>query len=71
MTIRVELNPETEERLRAEARAKGLPLEKVAEQLADLLGTTLNRPVAGRRAWRWGMSTSTENRKVVGRGRTR
>jgi len=46
-------------------------LEKVAEQLADLLGTTLNRPVAGRRAWRWGMSTSTENRKVVGRGRTR
>jgi hypothetical protein len=33
MTIRVELNPETEARLRAEARAKGLPLEKVAEQL--------------------------------------
>jgi hypothetical protein len=33
MTIRVELNPETEARLKAEARAKGLPLEKVAEQL--------------------------------------
>ena len=33
MSIRVELNPETEERLKAEARAKGLPLEKVAEQL--------------------------------------
>jgi hypothetical protein len=33
MTIRVELNPETEARLVAEARAKGLPLEKVAEQL--------------------------------------
>jgi len=33
MTIRVELNAETEERLKAEARAKGLPLEKLAEQL--------------------------------------
>ena len=33
MTIRVELNPETEARLKAEARAKGLPLEKVAELL--------------------------------------
>jgi hypothetical protein len=33
MTIRVELNPETEERLKAEARSMGLPLEKVAEQL--------------------------------------
>jgi hypothetical protein len=33
MTIRVELNPETEARLKAEARAKGLPLETVAEQL--------------------------------------
>jgi hypothetical protein len=33
MTIRVELNPETEARLIAEARAKGLPMEKVAEQL--------------------------------------
>jgi hypothetical protein len=33
MTIRVELNSETEERLKAEARAKGLPLEKLAEEL--------------------------------------
>jgi plasmid stability protein len=33
MTIRVELNPETEARLKAEARAKGLSVEKVAEQL--------------------------------------
>jgi hypothetical protein len=33
MTIRVELNPETEARLKTEARAKGLPLERVAEQL--------------------------------------
>jgi hypothetical protein len=33
MTIRVELNPETEARLKAEARAKGLPLEKLAEEL--------------------------------------
>lgn len=35
MTIRVELNAETEARLIAEARAKGLPLEKVAEQLLN------------------------------------
>ena len=33
MTIRIELSSETEARLKAEARAKGLPLEKVAEQL--------------------------------------
>lgn len=33
MTIRVELNSETEARLVAEARAQGLPLEKVAERL--------------------------------------
>lgn len=33
MTIRVELDPETEARLKAEAHAKGLPLEKVVEQL--------------------------------------
>ena len=41
MTIRVELNPEAEARLIAEARAKGLPLEKVAEQL-------LNEALSGR-----------------------
>lgn len=33
MTIRIELSPETEARLKAAARAKGQPLEKVAEQL--------------------------------------
>ena len=45
MTIRVELNPESEARLKAEARAKGLPLEKVAEQLLReaLAGRTLSR----------------------------
>ncbi len=45
MTIRVELNPETEARLIAEARAKGVPLEKVAEQLLNeaLHGLSLSR----------------------------
>jgi len=45
MTIRVELNPETEARLIAEARAKGLPLEKVAEQILKeaLSGLSLSR----------------------------
>lgn len=33
MTIKVQLNAETEARLKAEAQAQGLPLEKVAEQL--------------------------------------
>ena len=33
MTIRIDLSPETEARLLAEARAQGLPLEKVAERL--------------------------------------
>jgi hypothetical protein len=33
MTIKVELNPETEARLIAEARAEGVPLEKLAERL--------------------------------------
>ena len=44
MTIRLELNPETEARLKAEAQAKGLPLEKVAEQLLKeaLAGRTLS-----------------------------
>src|SRR5947209_1795224 len=45
MTIRVELNPETEARLIAEARAKGLTLERVAEQLLReaLTGRSLSR----------------------------
>jgi hypothetical protein len=33
MTIRVELNPEMEARLVAEARSQGVPLEKLAERL--------------------------------------
>ena len=33
MTIKVELNPEMEARLAAEARDRGLPLEKAAEWL--------------------------------------
>jgi hypothetical protein len=33
VTIKVQLNAETEARLKAEARAQGLPLETVAEQL--------------------------------------
>jgi hypothetical protein len=45
MTIRVELNPETEARLHAEARAKGLTLERVAEELLEeaLAGRSLSR----------------------------
>ncbi len=33
MTIRVDLSPETEARLVAEAQAQGLPLERLAERL--------------------------------------
>jgi hypothetical protein len=33
VTIHIELTPEIEARLLAEARAKGLPLEKIAEEL--------------------------------------
>jgi hypothetical protein len=33
MNIRVELSPEMEARLNAEARAKGLPVERLEEQL--------------------------------------
>lgn len=33
MTLQVKLNPETEARLAAEARAQGLSLEKAAERL--------------------------------------
>jgi hypothetical protein len=33
MTIRVDLNPETEARLISEARSRGVPLEKSAERL--------------------------------------
>ncbi len=45
MTIELKLNSETEARLIAEARAKGVPLEKVAEQLLEeaLTGRPLSR----------------------------
>ncbi len=45
MTIRVELNPETEARLVAEARAQGLPAETIAERLLKdaLSGRTPSR----------------------------
>lgn len=44
MTIRVELQPETEARLKAEARTKGLPVEAMAEQLLNeaLIGRTVS-----------------------------
>ena len=35
MTIKVELNPETQARLIVEARALGVPLEKLAERLLE------------------------------------
>jgi hypothetical protein len=35
MTIQVDLNPETEARLTAEARSQGVPLEKLAERLLN------------------------------------
>ena len=45
MTIQVDLSPDTEARLVAEARTQGLPLEKVAERLLNeaLSGSTLFR----------------------------
>lgn len=42
MTIKVDFNPETEARLLAQARAQGLPLEKLAERLlANALAASL------------------------------
>jgi hypothetical protein len=49
MTIQLKLNPETEALLIAEARAKGVPPEKVAEQL-------LKEALAGRPSHRGRMS---------------
>ncbi len=43
MTIKVELKPEIEARLAAEARSQGIPLEKVAERL--LQEALASRPV--------------------------
>jgi hypothetical protein len=44
MTIQFELNPETEARLIAEARAQGVPLEKLAERLLKQALTTSSQP---------------------------
>jgi hypothetical protein len=57
MTIRVELNSETEARLKAEARAKGLPVETVAEQL-------LNDVLAGRSVPRGRLSVEEFHRML-------
>ena len=57
MTIRVDLNPEIEARLKDEARAKGLPLEKVAEQL-------LNEALTGRISSRGAMTVEEFHRML-------
>jgi hypothetical protein len=44
VTIKVDLSPETEARLVAQARAQGLPLEKVAERL--LKEALIERPLS-------------------------
>ncbi len=44
MTIRVDLNPEMEARLKAEARSQGVPLEKLAEQLLKEALTASSMP---------------------------
>jgi hypothetical protein len=44
MTIQVELNPEAEARLAAEARAQGVPLEKAAENLLQEALASRNGP---------------------------
>lgn len=44
MTIKIELNPEIEARLAAEAQAQGLPLEEYAQQLLqEAIGSTRRR----------------------------
>jgi hypothetical protein len=44
MTIQVELNPEIEAQLVAEARVRGIPLEKVAERLLQEALASLSVP---------------------------
>jgi hypothetical protein len=44
VTIKIELNPEIEARLAAEAQAQGLPLEEYAQQLLqEAIGSTRRR----------------------------
>ena len=58
MTIKVQLNAETEARLKAEARAQGLPLETVVERL-------LKEALAGRYMSNGQMSVE-EFRRLLG-----
>jgi hypothetical protein len=58
MTIKVDLTPETEARLAAEARAQGLPLEEVAERL-------LEEALIGRLAPRGEMSVEEFHRMLA------
>jgi hypothetical protein len=44
MTIQVQLNQETEARLLAEARAQGVPLEQLAEQLLRQAVAACSKP---------------------------
>lgn len=44
MTIQVDLNPEIEARLIAQARSRGVPLEKLAEQLLREALTAISLP---------------------------
>jgi hypothetical protein len=59
MTIRIDLNPETEARLAAEACAQGLPLEQVAEQL-------LKEALAGHSSSRGRMKVEELHRLIDG-----
>jgi len=44
MTIRVELNPDLEARLIAQARSQGVPVEKLAERLLNEAATASSLP---------------------------
>jgi hypothetical protein len=59
MTIQLKLNSETEARLIAEARAKGVPLERAAEQL-------LEQALAGRSSSRGRMSVEEFHQMLGG-----
>lgn len=57
MTIKVQLNAETEARLKAEAKAQGLPLETLAERL-------LKEALAGRNSSNGRMSVEEFHRML-------
>ena len=56
MTIKVELNPEMEARLAAEARAFGMALEEYAQRLLQRRSTPHRNPVPGRARTNFGAS---------------